>query len=186
MKGICFKEQLFNAIIDGRKTMTRRIIKGTVPIGNWKETIKHARYKMGETVYLKEPYNDIHSNHRILYKYNDCEPSEYGYAKGFWENERFMPEIYARHFIQITDVKLERLREISKVDCIKEGIREEWDFETPGYSNGLNYSKRKNVFLDNYHETPQKAFADLIDKINGRGTWDKNPYVFVYEFKLLK
>ena len=56
MKGICFKEPLFNAVIAGRKTMTRRIIKCRFTIGNWDETVKCARYKAGETIYLKEPY----------------------------------------------------------------------------------------------------------------------------------
>ena len=190
MKGICFKEPLFNAIIYGRKTMIRRIINGTLTIGNWEETIKHARYKTDEIIYLKEPYlipvnifGQEFEDRGIEYVYGEGALPESGFVR---KNKLFMPEGFARYFIQITDVKLERLQEISHDDCIREGITEEWDFETPGYSNRLNYSKRKNGFLDIYHETPQKAFADLIDKISGKGVFDKNPYCWVYTFKLIK
>lgn len=81
------------------------------------------------------------------------------------------------HNIKITDIKVERLRDISSNDCLKEGI----------YDTLMDriYHYRFDNSPRNYM-SPQEAFAALIDKISGNGTWDSNPWVFVYEFELVK
>lgn len=85
------------------------------------------------------------------------------------------------HHIKITNVRVERLQDISYKDCISEGI------EACGYDyEGREiYSFR---YCDKWYEgyrTGKKAYADLIDKVGKRGTWESNPWVFVYEFKLV-
>lgn len=86
------------------------------------------------------------------------------------------------HQIRITDVRVERLQDISDEDCLKEGIAP--------MIVGCEYyvfsfiDKEKGRFLD--YKTPREAYAALIDKVSGKGTWESNPYVFVYDFELVK
>ena len=191
MKGICFVEPLFHAVIEGRKTQTRRIIKPQpVFFGNVKYTVSQLsngkiivhddydednmlesltpRYSVGEMVYLKEPYH-VDNDGFIYYNYAPHIVMDYEPLK--WQNKLFMPERAARYFIEITEVRVERLNEISDDDCIKEGIFEHHSFTWDD---------------EHYYPSPREAYAALIDKINGKGTWESNPYVFVYDFKFLK
>lgn len=89
------------------------------------------------------------------------------------------------HRIRITDIRAERLQEISDEDCIAEGIREQYFYsgeEEPEFEGYSYYAKNvlKPLFC-----TPREAYAALIDKISGKGTWASNPYVFVYEFEMI-
>ena len=79
------------------------------------------------------------------------------------------------HRIRITNVRVERLQDISDEDCLKEGIIEELFGTTPAY-----------WVLDVCFSNIRHAFRNLIDKVSGKGTWDSNSYVFVYEFELVK
>lgn len=87
------------------------------------------------------------------------------------------------HRIRITDVRVERLNDISESDIKAEGI----DYVN-GYSEsyffGFGVKTEKGwIRLGN---TPREAYAALIDKISGKGTFESNPYVFVYGFELVK
>lgn len=204
MKGICFIEPLFHKVVKGEKTQTRRIIEpqpeysdrvGMIYKGlcygigfdnpkdayyNFSNNSNAARYKVGEVVYLKEPYVKASSG-RIFRKYDKSDCSYLRFlgenpdAKGAWNNKLFMPESAARFFIEITAVRAERLQDISDEDCLKEGI-----FEVMGGALNMN-----NIDPIGYLQ-PSDAYAALIDKINGKGTWEKNPFVWVYDFKLIK
>ena len=79
--------------------------------------------------------------------------------------------------IRIKNIRVEKLNTIvtNEDDCIREGIK-------IIYRNNKFYTyDDKNLF-----DRAWIAFANLIDKINGRGTWNENPYVFVYDFELIK
>ena len=96
-----------------------------------------------------------------------------------WTNKMFVRANLMPHRIRITDIKIERLQDISDEDCMKEGIK--------------CYPSDVMPYLyafDNNHchgySSPKEAFARLIDKVSGKGTWDRNPYVFAYTFELLK
>ncbi|MDR2913450.1 MAG: hypothetical protein LBV74_01210 [Tannerella sp.] len=152
MRGICFIESLFEMTVAGSKNMTRRL---------------HNQYKVGEILYLKEPYfiDEVDALH---YKF-----SEDGKENGVnWKNKLFMPASAARYFIRITAKRQECLQDISKEDCIKEGI-EKVSF---GFMNGIDM---------NLYTSFKDCFAALIDKISGKGTWESNPEVTVYEYELL-
>ena len=84
------------------------------------------------------------------------------------------------HRIRITDIKVERLQDISEEDCLREGV-EKW---MDGYIvTGIMENRgRNNVCFD----TPREAFAALIDSISGKGTWNSNPWVFAYTFELVR
>ena len=150
------------------------------------------RYKVGETVYLKEPYHVFdEENNLCLYKYppkedwmTDKEFSDIVHSlselKG-WHNKLFMPEKYARYFIKITNVRAERLQDISEEDCIREGITSYLLDPSKAYTHIKEYGIKD--YMGGFN-TPQEAYAALINKINGKDTWDNNPWVWVYDYEL--
>lgn len=103
-------------------------------------------------------------------------------ACGKWKNKLFMPQWAARHFIEITAVRAERLQDISEEDCLKEGITRQQiiRLDQVWYQNGFSV----NGLIG--WPTAQQTYAALIDKINGKGIFQSNPYVWVYDFKLIK
>ena len=100
-----------------------------------------------------------------------------------WCNKMFVKAEYMPHSISITATKLERLQDISDEDCLREGIHEgefmnTWDkYYFDEWGDVPNHITFK---------TPREAFAALIDRISGKGTWQRNPWVYAYEFELLK
>ena len=86
------------------------------------------------------------------------------------------------HRIQITDIKVERLQDISEQECIYEGIR-----ISKGNHNGQRpFGEYTFDGWDDYSFDARTAFAALIDKVSGKGTWESNPWVFAYSFELIK
>ena len=83
------------------------------------------------------------------------------------------------HRIRITNIRVERLQDISEEDCLAEGIV---DFESR--INKAHFYRITDESAT--YETAKKPYSLLIDKIAGKGTWDRNPLVFVYEFELIK
>ena len=204
---------LTQAVLDGRKTMTRRIIKCPRTFrGEWvagfnihrrhsdKKIVDwpcmyHAderefdmgeilpKYKLGEVVAIAQSYKDVDRFHRKgknadYLEYLDSILPELKLYPG-WGNKMFVKADLMPHHIKITGIKVERLQDISDEDCLKEGIIHVSTFlgqkiyHTP-HVNGSYLST--NV--------AQEAFAYLIDKVSGKGTWEENPFVWVYEFKL--
>lgn len=94
------------------------------------------------------------------------------------------------HHISITNVRVERLQDISDEDCIKEGVREVC--VNNNWGNSASHWEFQVLYEDKFGRTkllrgatPQEVYAALIDKISGYGTWETNPYVFVYDFELV-
>lgn len=211
MKKIMFNNKflLTQAVLDGRKTQTRRICKEQVwahsDIVNAENGIFHfeiPKYNVGEVVAVAQSYKDVdafynaafdrkHSVHGMTIHMLDCVPDEdikkwfkirdeFKY-KASWNNKMFVKPAYMPHQIHISNVRIERLQEISDDDCLKEGL--EWD--GVAYKYYVNYDKTNSSKI--YFKTsPKESYAELIDKVSGKGTWESNPYVFVYEFNLIK
>ena len=190
MKGKVFIEPIFHGTVKGRITQFREIMKPQpitvfygMPVRGYDNQIgikdNKPRYKVGETVYLKEPY--YVSNLMVKtteYKYGSDLPVE-TINRVKWKNKLFMPAKYARYFIKINAVRCERLQDISDEDCFKEGVIKCKYFDEIFYSVPLSNNFKQ------YTKTPRYTFSFLIDSISGRGTWDSNPYVWVYEFTLI-
>lgn len=146
------------------------------------ETFIRPRYKIGEVVAIAQSYKDIfsefsqHPNPQL----NICvkNPTD---TSG-WDNKMFVKACVMPHQIQITDVRVERLQEISDDDCLKEGIVKM--LTNAEYYTYSFFDEKKAVWID--HSTPREAFADLINRTCGKGTWEENPFVWVYEFKLMR
>lgn len=192
-KKIMFNDKfcLTKAVLDGAKTMTRRVLKDNVPLGNWEETKKHLPYKVGEVIAIAQPYKDIierlpmHSD--AILGVDGIPRKEF---KAGWTNKMFVKADLMSHHIKITDVKVERLRDISDDDCLCEGIK--FRYVNMNFGNSMDREDYYYEYLDRYGEkdyygtnSPKKTFSIFIDKICGYGTWESNPWVVAYSFELV-
>ena len=203
MKKIMFNDKygLTEAVLNGKKTMTRRIIPCKVcqdvltpmryngsDVSHNSMAMKHAHYKIGEKVAIAQSYHNLNKSGFVAPEWLEhvCESSA-GY-----ENKMFVRADLMPYCIRITDVKIERLQDISDEDCMKEGIYEHnaapdalgmdrYRFISYAYDATVDKNRKRWWF-----DTPKKAFAALIDKVSGKGTWERNPWVFVYSFELIK
>ena len=198
MKKIMFNDKygLTRAVLEGRKTQTRRIAYtgnatiidcgicvepkniGRATLFRGIDEIAHSRYCIGEEVAVAQSYKDIHAE--ILRVDVNLElKQELLNSKGY-TNKMFVRADKMLHRIRITDIRAERLQDISEEDCLAEGI---WEAHNIGLK-GVTYWYTS--LANSPYRTAKKAYAALIDKISGKGTWASNPYVFVYEFELIK
>jgi hypothetical protein len=190
-KKIMFNDKygLTQAVLYGRKTMTRRIsedqIRNSIFCKSGYESIHgyeiKPKYKVGEVVAIAQSYESVYNEKGL--ETMDMLVSWLKNHKG-WQNKLFVAAGYMIHHIRITDIKIERLQDISDEDCLKEGI---YRLDSANGNGGIAYSfvgasDKKHIGLYN---TPRDAFEVLIDKVSGKGTWESNPFVFVYEFKLI-
>ena len=101
-------------------------------------------------------------------------------------NKMFVKPEYMPHHIEMLNYHVERLQDISDEDCIKEGIYihnpDPLNSKFIGYSYDAIIDPHKKRW---WFQSPREAFAALIDKVSGKGTWESNPLVWVYEFKLI-
>lgn len=170
MKKIMFSDAfcLTQAVLSGAKTMTRRVLRDNVPLGNWEETAKHLPYKVGDIVAIAQSYKEVYPN-------ADFEMVGDGFMteSAGWANKMFVKAELMPHHIRITDVKVEHLQNISDDDVLKEGV----------------FKLAVKCFLPSgiakIFTSAREAFAYLIDKISGKGTWENNPFVAAYSFELV-
>lgn len=194
MKKIMFNDKygLTQAVLEGRKTQTRRIAdtagrlrditvrqaleevnKGRACLFDAGRPLALSAYKLGETIAIAQKYADLAYDgefFRLLGKVI--------FEKGC-HNKMFVKADFMPHRIRITNIRVERLQDISEEDCIAEGVWRDDNVELEGttyWYHGLANSS----FC-----TPQQAYASLIDRISGKGTWESNTYVFVYDFELI-
>lgn len=194
MKKIMFNEEygLQRAVLKGRKTMTRRMVPvGTLAKAKAKSQLYgkreeyyiryYAYYKVGDIVAIAQRYSDL--SDETIYESDDMLKVRQSALEKGWCNKMYVNAELMPHHIRITKVKVEHLQDISDDDCLKEGI---------GYVGGYseNYYLGHGVQLDNGEwmklgNSPREAYSVLIDKISGKGTWERNPLVYVYEFELV-
>lgn len=201
MQKIMFNDRygLTDAVIEGRKTMTRRLIPDEFFGLTWDTRgdtlvyeneygdfidVRHStytRYKVGEVVAVAQSYGQVYHHYGL--ETMDMVVSGMKTSAG-WKNKMFVKAELVPHQIRITRIRCERLQDISDEDCMKEGVVAMADFKTRGCSRKL-FALPRCEYAQIFN-TPRQAFAALIDKVSGRGTWDRNPWVAVYEFELVK
>ena len=231
MRKILFndKYELTKLVREGRKTMTRRIIKqevdiarhfnpnlfpkGCDPLAFYRDErgmcrlvdtngcYIEPRYRVGEVVAVAQSYASILEELENLNNFTCMEHwesasdkrSHYGdlvHHPGAL-NKMFVRAEEMPHRIRITGIKAERLQDISDADCLKEGVSlaqipfgyyvNGIDLKIPYYETDTGFEWKHKSF-----KTPKEAFAALIDKVSGKGTWESNPWVFAYSFELVK
>ena len=199
-KKIMFSDKfgLTKAVLEGRKSQTRRFIKL-----NANQYVRAVALDNGSFFsYVAEPGNPsafmgelilpayagelspayfIGEEVAVAQKYSEL---EYGVdwvrrsineEHAGWNNKLFVSAEEMPHRIKITNIRVERLQDINDADCLKEGI---------SFDEGIFYFGEGNNRFQYYDI--KKTFSKLIDKVSGKGTWDSNPYIFVYDFELVK
>ena len=149
-------------------------------------------YQIGEVVAVAQSYcaiadeleNCNNATCAAHYEKNVQKASEYISWTGHpgFNNKLFVAAGMMIHRIRITYVRVERLQDISDEDCLKEGIMK-------GRCGSADTHFMDAYYMPNDIQpycTPREAFAHLINKVSGKGVWEANPYVFVYDFELIK
>ena len=158
-----------------------------------------SKYYVGEVVAVAQSYQKAYPNadFEMVDKWTFMTES------AGWKNKMFVKPDLMPHAIKITKIRFERLQDISDEDCLAEGVEKDLAeglalYWFPVHIEGISWEERKARSYElSRHEyegkpgvyfwgTPQEAYAALIDKIYGYGTWASNPYVFVYDFELVK
>ena len=178
---------MVQAILAGRKTQTRRVVKpqptlhgnitkfawgagtsgNTMPVVHGHKTASKCPYgKVGDLIWVRETWSEEPVLHSLRYKANLNDFGLEGHkAQGFkWKPSIFMPKAAARIWLRITNVRVERLHEITADDCRKEGK-----------PNGG----------DTQDNLAMLWFKTLWQSINGSDSWNDNPWVWVIEFEVI-
>lgn len=199
MQKIMFNDRymLTDLVLSGQKTQTRRIIKpqderldylrgwnldwGFAEFGREGEPLLRLcpKYYVGEVVAVAQSYEK--AGVEIVPFKKGC--GKWGNPRKLagWTNKKFVRADLMPHAIKITNIRVERLQDISDEDCLAEGIEK----MIVGCEYYCYSFLHPNKMWEDF-KSPRQAYATLIDKINGKGTWESNPYVFVYDFKLVK
>lgn len=225
MKKIMFNDDygLTQAVIDEIKTMTRRLVslpkdieenvhhvsflvesrKGRqmIQLHDKKDNVIHQfilPYQVGEVVAVAQAYKDLNY---CLSAMERCMIKPFGSPMEHpgWNNKMFVSAGIMKHHIEFTSVKFERLRSISDIDCMKEGIvgcgypvydENGYKETVRGYTVHAFAEDIGNPWSDNnplhfIGDTPQTAFIVLCSKLYGKKILKSNPFVLAYTFKLV-
>lgn len=213
MNKIMFNDRfnLTKLVLGGRKTQTRRLepdcnirfylynYEGSYPKiednriciysdDGYLLASKNTRYKIGEEVAIAQSYSQCGNFPDYELDEDGCPvmPKISGYFNKMFVKAELMP-----YRIRITNIKVERLQDISDDDCLNEGITmtmyksADGEWERYYWHHGITRYNCPNGQYKEY-DTPLEAFSSLIDCVCGKYTWESNPYVIVYEFELIK
>ena len=196
-KPILFSTPMVQAILGGQKTQTRRTIKPqpdsrglrttNVEFEDWHGREIKPKAQIGNILWVRETFqvtdweHPTNDNYGYIYKASengkDWEDNNQGWK---WKPSIFMPKEACRLFLEVTDVRVERLQDISHADAKAEGIESyqnnQANFRNYNYTGNNDPLKFNFLFAGN-------SFKSLWESINGRDSWNANPWVWVYEFK---
>jgi len=225
LRPMLFRTEMVQAILSGRKTQTRRILKFKTESANTSAEFKELQINsknnllakfcqkekwvgwfnekcpvnVGDVIWVRETFRGIEQDFgKPRYEYKATEKIN---KVDKWKPSLFMPKDACRLFLEITSVKVEKLKDISERDAIKEGIyftdygrhcfhmgiedidKCPADEKTHPIENGWFYKETKSS--GGCLGSAQSAFANLWQSINGSESWDNNPWLWVYEFKIV-
>lgn len=169
-KPILFSTPMVQAILDGRKTQTRRVIKpqplDVVTYADqrvWYPEVIKCPYEVGDILWVRETFTNSEEYPFIFYKADADDVS----IK--WKPSIFMPKSACRLFLQVKSVRVERLQDITEEDAIAEGAK-----------HGRFYG------LGQIGGSIREGFFELWETINRKGSVNKNPWVWVIEFEKIE
>lgn len=209
---IIFSGSMVRALLDGRKTMTRRIIKPQPNLamkgvgGNWVvwdgllgwRDIHEAfsdpalkqhklRFAVGDRLYVRENFA-LHPQSRETVFYKATVENEPGFPvwSGPWRPSIHLPRSASRLTLIVEAVKVERLQDISEVDAKAEGIhRYPHHWHDPEYPlDPIAYEPFAGA--PERYSDPVEAYQALWNSINGPNAWDANPWVVAVSFRVVK
>ncbi len=182
IKPIIFSAPMVKALLAGRKTQTRRIIKPQPKCQTPTTLTRGIRFSVGDRLYVRETWKP-HSTFdgmkprdmppsRIFYRADDT----YAPSNTRWYPAIHMPRWASRMTLTVTDVRVQRLNEISEADAKAEGA------DQVGVETGEITSSSAPIEYGSY----RAGFADLWNSINGPGSWDANPWIVAVSFDVTK
>lgn len=188
--------KLTQAVMSGRKTQSRYLVpqshlkayekfvgsnpKHTISLGQFLIKYGFAKFTSGEEVAIAQSYESLNLSPDLIQRANSHDKKSTKYVPisslAGWKNKMYVSADFMPHSIIIESVKVERLHQITIADTKREGI-----IEMPG--GGYGTSVQRDCSLG---ATPRKAYAKLINELCKKSVWEKNPYVYVYEFRFVK
>lgn len=209
---ILFSAPMVKAILNGTKTQTRRT-QGLKEINKypykWKllyqssvlacfQNMKTSKslcckpkVSKGDVFWVRETWqltdflHPTDENYGYIYKASDYGREWQENMEGWkWKPSIFMPKGACRIFLEVTDVWVERLHDISEADAVAEGIQSITAHNAPNRILGWhNYTIKPEHGFNTFFEA-SKSFFSLWESINGQESLESNPWVWVYEFQL--
>lgn len=205
-KPILFSTPMVQSILRGEKTQTRRIInpqpkaeKFSAIIGGYDSIPQMARfwtkneqnnpfiediklkYNVGDILLVRETWHPKRHNFPIglPYEYKATAKEDGNPTDEPWKPSIFMPKEACRIFLKLTNIRIERLNDITEADAIAEGIeRDIFKVDSIPTMCYKIYGNKKS-----WDENAINSYWSLWEQINGKESWFKNPFVFVYEFE---
>ena len=197
---ILFSTPMVQAIIEGRKTMTRRVMKPSLIESDncfhWNRWINQpfnnpecSPYgKVGDVLWVRETFVDVvvsDGKEVFIYKADDDFYKDTIINWKGWKPSLFMPKAACRIFLKITEIRVERLQDITNEDSLKEGIEIGETVKSPLSDNNLQ--TYKNYLSDEFKwYAPKLSFNTLWKSINGKDSWEANPWVWVICFERIE
>jgi hypothetical protein len=195
--GILFTPENHRLILSGQKTQTRRVVKiqPCVIQGELMHHIGGPKWESGlpymspfggykDRLYIKEGVITHCSIPQLIGYYLDgCRATESWMAR---RTAMFMPKSMARTWLEITEVRVERLQDISASDALAEGVAHT-EFWTPNELEGKPFEEKFWDDFEFFHRYPQMVYKKIWDSINGKKhPFESNPWVWVISFKKIK
>lgn len=210
---ILFNGPMVRAILSGKKTQTRRVIKGiTDPVRGTATKNYYVNYRgktwwcdsnfsfnesllsqacpmgqQGDLLWVRETWcqgprgGKMENGEDAVYYRADLPGNAW---EGFWTPSIHMPRWASRITLEIVDVRVERLNDITGDDAESEGIERVGG--TYSCSPWKNYRKGEKGEMDMHCSARERSYMTLWESINGPGSWNLNPWVWVIEFKMVK
>ncbi len=206
IKPILFKTEMVRAILDGRKACTRRILKGGIPFdekaeywnvlkkGEWSGPIcveyfmkQGSPYKPGDILYVRETWSLRFDGEKCFYKADKNtfreEKCLLDYDDVRWHPSIHMPKEAARIWLKVMDVRVERLKDMTNNDALKEGAEGVRCDHAGSGAYGCT-----DCMNTGWLEPPIVEFVQIWDSTIKKSDidrygWNANPYVFVIEFE---
>jgi len=214
---ILFSSDMVNAILEGRKTQTRRVVKPQPPKGTESVMFNPSHFepdygfyfapeggfnkcpygKVGDQLWVREngwetPFrtekmrrNGADTWEDFYYDADGLEQMDIDFFKehGFKRRPSIhQKRTHSRIQLEITNIRVERLNDISESDCEKEGALDDGFIAALNANADEGYPIDQTIDLD---ESAKNQFIELWESINGKGSWEQNPWVWVVEFKHL-
>ena len=196
---ILFSGPMVRALLEGRKTQTRRAVKAPTARGGFVLSFNHGIPEFnfgpddhkpngdlrwhrcpygqpGDLLWVRETFMPMpHLNAKAFYRASDR------LVGGRWSSPIHMPRTLSRLTLRIADVRVQRLQDISEADAVAEGVEPFTDFLPAGH-----WRRYRDGGWNAYVDNPIASYASLWTEINGPGSWDANPWVWALTFEVIK
>jgi hypothetical protein len=174
---ILFSGPMVRAILGGRKTQTRRVVKPQEHAEQWPACGCASPYgRPGDRLWVRETWAPKQFEDGVNYRASG-DLLDTGHCR--WKPSIHMPRRASRILLEVTDVRVERLQRITGYDAMAEGI----EGVTNDLGPGATVTTFRDYETDAWDRAAYQSFRSLWRSINGPDSWDADPWVWVVSFK---